>query len=62
MAAIVLTLIVSLILAGAAWLLLGARFTLRADPEHNEVLNLVVYFAAILPVAFLVVFFLIERL
>jgi hypothetical protein len=62
MAAVVLTLTLTVILAGLLWLMLGARFALDPDPRQNEILNLLAYGVAILVVVLPVVFFVIERL
>jgi ABC-type methionine transport system permease subunit len=60
MAAVILTLVLSLMVGGAIWLLVGAGFSLHEDKERNELLNLIVFIGASLPVVFLIVFFLIE--
>ena len=60
MAAVILTLVLSFVVGGAVWLLVGARFSFHEDKERNEILNLVAYIGAIMPVAFLIVFYLIE--
>jgi hypothetical protein len=62
MAAIVLTLVVSLILAGLLWLAVGPRFRFDSDPAQNDLLNLGGYLLLLLPFVFVTVFFLIERL
>ena len=63
MAALILTLVLAFLCGGGAWLIAGAR--LRLDPEdreRNDVLNLLTYIGISLPVAFVVVFFLLEVL
>ncbi len=62
MAATVLTLALTFIVGGLGWLVMGARFQLTADPERNDLLNLMVYVGALLPVIFVLVFFVVERL
>lgn len=62
MAATILTFALTLIIAGSTWALLGAKFKLADDPERNSLLNLVTYYVGLLPVIFVIVFFLIERL
>ena len=62
MAAAVLTLVIALFFGGGLWLVLGPRLALSEEGEQNDLLNLVVYVGATLPVAFLVVFFLLETL
>ena len=42
------------------WLALGARLHLSEDGQTNDLLNLVLYVGAALPVAFVVVFFVLE--
>ena len=61
MAAAVLTLVLTVIVAGAAWLTFGNRLRLHSDPRQNDVLNLCVYAAVLLPVFFVVVFFAMEN-
>jgi len=62
LAATVLTLALTVILAGTAWLLLGSRLGLSADPRQNDVLNFLSYAALTLPLALVVVVFVLERL
>ena len=61
MVAVVLTLVLSFLVGGVIWLLAGARLTLNADKELNEVLNLVAYVAASLVPMFALVFYLLDR-
>jgi hypothetical protein len=61
MAAAILTLVLTMIVAGAAWLALGNRLQLHADSRQNDILNLCVYAGALLPVFFVVVFFAMEN-
>lgn len=61
MAAAILTLVLTMIVAGAAWLLVGNLFRLHADDRQNDVLNLVSYSAALLPIFFVIVFFAMEH-
>jgi hypothetical protein len=59
MAAVVLTILIAFLGGGGAWLLIGARFSLDVeDRQRNDVLNLIAYIAAMLPIAFGFVFFL----
>lgn len=63
MAAVILTLLISFLIGGGTWLLAGTRFALDAeDTERNDLLNLMAYVAATIPIAFLFVFFLLERI
>jgi hypothetical protein len=60
MAGVILTLILAFVAGGALWVGIGARLKLTEDGERNEVLNLLAYVAIALPVAFAVVFYLLE--
>lgn len=62
MAATVLSLTLSFIVAALIWLAIGPVLTLHADDKQNEVLNVFAYVAIIFPFAFGVVFFAIENL
>lgn len=62
MAAAVLTIAISFVCGGGLWLALGPRLGLSTEPDQNEVLNLIVYVASALPLAFLLVFFGLEGL
>ncbi len=57
MAAAILTLVLTIIASGAAWLLLGNLFRLDADDRQNDVFNLATYAISLLPIFFIVVFF-----
>jgi hypothetical protein len=61
-AAAILTLTLTVIVAGLVWLALGARVRLAPDPRQNDLLNFLAYAGVVLPIALVVVFFLIERL
>jgi hypothetical protein len=61
MAAAVLTLVLTVIVAGAGWLTFGNRLQLHKDPRQNDVLNLCVYAGVLFPVFFVVVFFAMEN-
>ena len=62
MAAIVLTLTLTIILAGGLWLVLGARLALAEDARQNDVLNLFAYAGVVLLLVLPFVFFVVERL
>jgi hypothetical protein len=62
LAATVLTLALTVIVAGTAWLLLGSRLGLSADPRQNDVFNFLSYAALTLPLALVLVAFVLERL
>jgi hypothetical protein len=57
MAALILTLILTFLLAGGLWFLLGSRLSLAAEARENDLANLLVYFLGFLPVSFVLVFF-----
>ena len=61
MAAAILTLVLTVIVAGVAWLALGNRLRLSADERQNDIANLATYAAVLLPIAFVIVFFAMER-
>lgn len=56
MAAAVLTLVVTLMVAGGLWLTLGPRLQLNEDGQVNDLLNLVAYYLLGLPIVFVVIF------
>jgi hypothetical protein len=60
-AAVVLTLVLTTIFAGATWLALGNLLRLHADERQNDVLNLASYAAVLLPICFAIVFFAMEK-
>jgi ABC-type sulfate transport system permease subunit len=62
MAAIVLTLTLTAIIAGVAWLILGSRLRLHEDARQNDLLNLLSYAGIALVPTFVIVFFAMERL
>ena len=62
MTAILLTLILSFMLAAILWLVVGTRFQLTPDAAQNEVLNLAGYFLLLLPFVAVFVFFGVERI
>ncbi|MBT7334518.1 hypothetical protein OAO27_00985 [bacterium] len=57
MSVLILTVVVSFLLGGGLWLALGSRLSFRDDPRENDKMNVVVYFAAMLPLSFVLVFF-----
>ena len=56
MAAGILTLVLTFVVAGGLWLGIGARLKLNDDAQQNELLNLVAYYVIGLPFVFFVVF------
>ena len=48
MGALVLALTSSIVIGGALWAIFGSRFKIAKDSLQNDILNLVIYFAAIL--------------
>jgi hypothetical protein len=61
MAAAILTLVLTIIVSGTAWLALGNLFRLDVDDRQNDVLNLAAYAGVLLPIFFAIVFFAMER-
>jgi hypothetical protein len=57
MAALILTLILSFVIAGLLWFTLGSRIALAEDSSENDLANLVLYALGALPVSFVIVFF-----
>jgi len=57
MGVFLLTLMLSLFIAGAVWLVRGSRFRLTEDNEQNEWMNFAAYYCGTLPVSFVLVFF-----
>ena len=57
MAALILTLILSFVIAGVLWFTLGSRVALAEDSSENDLVNLVLYALGALPVSFVIVFF-----
>jgi hypothetical protein len=60
-AAAILTLVLTAIVSGALWLMLGNLLRLSADDQQNDIANLATYAAVLLPIAFVIVFFAMER-
>ena len=56
MAALILTLILSFVIAGLLWFTLGSRIALAEDSSENDLANLVLYALGALPVSFVIVF------
>lgn len=61
MAAAILTLVLTAIVSGALWLMLGNLLRLSTDDQQNDIANLATYAAVLLPIAFVIVFFAMER-
>jgi hypothetical protein len=59
--AVVLTLVVSFLCGGVAWLVIGSKLSLNEDKDVNEVLNLLAYVGVVLLPIFFAVFFLLDR-
>ena len=57
MAAVILSLVLTLLLAGSTWLIFGSRLSLTEAGEMNDLANLGAYGLIWLPIAFVVVFF-----
>ena len=56
MAALILTLILSFVIAGLLWFTLGSRVALAEDSSENDLVNLVLYALGALPVSFVIFF------
>lgn len=61
MAAAILTLVLTFIVSGVAWLSIGNLFRLDNSARRNDVLNLGAYAMVVLPVVFAIVFFAMSR-
>lgn len=57
MTGVIFTLVITFVVTGVLWFILGSRLKLAEDPEQNDILNLAVYAAALLPIVFVSVFF-----
>ena len=57
MAVFVLTLALSLFIAGGIWLTAGSRLRLSDDEQQNEWLNFAAYYLGTLPLSFVLIFF-----
>jgi len=57
LAAFVFSLVLSAVLAGTIWLLIGSRFKLNGEYAYNDLTNAVLYLLLVAPVTFLFVFF-----
>ncbi len=57
MPGVVMSVVLSTIVAGVAWLLLGARVNASSDSEQNNILNFFFYLLVTLPFAIAAVFF-----
>lgn len=60
MAAGILTLVIAFLAGGGLWLAVGARLQLAQDVQTNDLLNLLAYVGGALPIAFGLVFFVLE--
>ncbi|MEM7080278.1 MAG: hypothetical protein AAF513_16785 [Pseudomonadota bacterium] len=57
MAAFVLTIFLSVLLGGLAYLLVGTRLQLSDEERQNDLFNFIAYVFGALPIAFVAVFF-----
>lgn len=57
MSVFVLTMVTALLISGALFFLLGARFAFSPDEVANEGRNFAAYFVGSLPIAFVLIFF-----
>jgi hypothetical protein len=60
MAAAILTMVMAFLSGSGLWLILGPRLRLADEVQQNDLLNLVAYTGIALPLAFAVVFYLLE--
>ncbi len=61
MAAAILTLVLSTVVGGAAWLGVGSRLRITNEAQQNDLLNFLGYTLIALPLVFTFVFFVLER-
>lgn len=57
MPGVVMSLVLSTVVAGLAWLFLGTKVALSRDAEQNNILNFFFYLLVTLPFAMALVFF-----
>ena len=57
--ALLFTLVLSFLLACLAWLVIGSRVGLIRSHAENDVLNLLSYVLLLVPISFMIVFFVI---
>ena len=57
--AVLFTLVLSFLLASLTWLVIGSRFGLIRSQAENDVLNLLSYLLLLVPLSFVIVFFVI---
>ncbi len=57
MAALVLSLVLSVVIAGALWLMIGSRLEIKEESAYNDLLNVFAYVVLLIPPNFLFVFF-----
>ncbi len=60
MAAAILTMVMAFLSGGGLWLVLGPRLRLATEAGQNDLLNLLAYSGLALPLAFGLVFYLLE--
>ena len=57
MAALVLSLVLSVVISGALWLMIGSRLEIKEERAYNDLLNVFAYVVLLIPPNFLFVFF-----
>ena len=57
MGVFILTLALSLFIAGGIWLTVGSRLQLSEDENQNEWLNFAAYYLGAVPLSFVLIFF-----
>lgn len=60
MPGVIFSLVLSFMVAGCAWLLLGARVQVSSEPEQNNVLNFFVYLLISLPFSVALAFYVMQ--
>ena len=57
MAALVLSLVLSVVMAGVLWLMIGSRLEIKDERAYNDLMNVCAYIAFLILPNFLFVFF-----
>ena len=57
MAALVLSLVLSVVMGGVLWLMIGSRLEIKDERAYNDLMNVCVYTVFLIPPNFLFVFF-----
>ena len=57
MAALVLSLVLSVVMGGVLWLMIGSRLEIKDERAYNDLMNVCLYVVFLIPPNFLFVFF-----